>query len=253
MHHHHSHAHCHHPDHHHPHLSPEAEPNQKSRLLWTALLLIGGFSLTEFGMGLWSHSLALLADSGHLLSDCLALGLSLLAIWLAQFPANREKRVEVVTALINGLGLVAIALWIAWEAVVRLQSPASEILTLPMLITAGVGLGINTLNATLLHDHSHHDLNVRGAFLHMVADAISSLGVIVAAISIWLWHWLWADGAISLIVAGLILGGAVPLIRQSLGLLRQPLVSAPDTLPADSLNRPLASELAPKPERQSFE
>ncbi|HIK41156.1 cation diffusion facilitator family transporter, partial [Thermoleptolyngbya sp. M55_K2018_002] len=118
-----------------------------------------------------------------------------------------------------GLGLVAIALWIGWEAVERLQHPDAEILGLPMLITAAVGLGVNLLNASLLHDHSHHDLNLKGAFLHMVSDAIGSLGVILAAIAVWLFGWTWADGAISLVVAALILAGAVPLIRQSLNIL----------------------------------
>lgn len=197
--------------------------SNKVRLLWTALVLVGSFSLGELVVGFWSHSLALLADSGHMISDSLALVLALLATWIARFTSNKAsfgyRRVEILSALANGIGLVAIAVWIAWEAITRLQSPPTDILSLPMLITASVGLGVNSVNALLLHDSSHHDLNIRAAFLHMVADAISSVGVILAAIAVWVMHWLWADGVISLFVSGLIVLGAIPLIVQSLNTL----------------------------------
>jgi cobalt-zinc-cadmium efflux system protein len=199
-------------------------PAQKARLLWTALALIGSFSCAEFIVGLNSHSLALLADSGHMLSDSLSLGVALLATWIAQLPASNQatfgyRRVEILAALANGIGLMAIAFWVAWEAILHLQAPPAEILSVPMLITAGVGLGVNSLNAFFLHDHIHHDLNLRGAFLHMMADAASSVGVIVAAIAVWTLGWNWADGAISLFVSLLIGFGAIPLIRQSLHIL----------------------------------
>lgn len=202
---------------------PDRRP-KKLRLLWTALLLISSFSVAELVVGLASHSLALLADSGHMLSDSLALGLALLATWIAQLPASDQatfgyRRVEILAALGNGLGLIAIALLIGWESIVRLQDPPTEILSTPMLITATVGLGVNSLNAFLLHRDSHDDLNLRGAFLHMVADAISSVGVILAAIAVWAFHWLWADGAISLTVSIFILIGAIPLLKQSLHIL----------------------------------
>jgi cobalt-zinc-cadmium efflux system protein len=205
-------------------MPPTLPVAQKVRLLWTALALIGGFALAEFAVGLTSHSLALLADSGHMLSDCLSLGVALLATWIAQLPASDQatfgyRRVEILAALINGVGLVSIALWVAVAAVARLQAPPAEILSLPMLVTAAIGLAVNSLNALLLHDHTHHDLNLRGAFLHMVADAASSVGVILAAIVVWQFHWNWADSAISLMVSLLIIAGALPLIRQSLHIL----------------------------------
>lgn len=170
--------------------------------------------------GLFSHSLALLADSGHLASDCFALILALLASWIATRRKSNDfvlgtHRIEVLAALVNGLGLVAIALWIGWEAVERLQSPSVEILSLPMLATASVGLGVNSVNILLLHKDSHHDLNLRGAFLHVLADAASSVGVILAAIAVWALNWMWADGVISLLVSGLIIISATPLIVQS--------------------------------------
>ncbi len=193
--------------------------SNKVRLLWTALIIVSCFSLTELAVGFWSHSLALLAESGHMISDSFALGLALLATWIAR--SNSNRRIEILAALANGIGLVAIAVWIAWEAITRLQSPSADILSVPMLITAVVGLGVNSVNALLLHDSSHHDLNLRGAFLHMVADVIGSIGVILAALAIWVMQWLWADYVISLFVSGLIFVGAIPLIIQSLNLLSE--------------------------------
>ncbi len=197
---------------------------KKARLLWIALGLIGGFSVVELLVSLSSGSLALLAEAGHMISDCGALAIALLATWVARFPASARapfgyRRVEILAALVNGLGLVAIALWVGFEAITRLQAPASDIVALPMLLTAIAGLGVNLVNIALLHNHSHHDLNLKGAFLHMVADAAGSVGVIIAAIAVWAWGWAWADSAISLVVAVFILIGAIPLVRQSLNVL----------------------------------
>lgn len=192
----------------------QTSPQKMQRLLWV-FCLVGGFSLLEITMGWLSHSLALRADASHLLSDCLALLLALLATWFARQPHDHGRRLEFGAAFLNGLGLVAIALWIAHEAVIHLQSPPTEILSLPMLATASVGLGVNSVNVLLLHEESHHDLNLRGAFLHVLADAVSSIGVIVAAIAVWALHWLWADSAISLGVALVILLSAIPLLAES--------------------------------------
>ncbi|NJN86847.1 MAG: cation transporter [Leptolyngbyaceae cyanobacterium SL_7_1] len=216
----------------HPHSCLDCQPaspadpaaQTKVRYLWIALILISSFAIAEFWVSSSSHSLALSADAGHLLSDGLALGIALLATKLAQLPASARatfgyRRIEIVAALINGVGLGAIALWIGIESFGRLFAPPEEILSLPMVITAAIGLGINTLCAFLLHDHSHDDLNLRGAFLHLLADATSSVGVILAAGCVWLLDWNWADAAVSLLVAGLILLSAIPLIRQSLTIL----------------------------------
>lgn len=210
---------------------------QKVRSLWIALLLIVGFAIAELSVGVFSHSLALVAESGHMLSDGLALGLALIATWIARFPASNQatfgyRRIEILAALANGVGLSLVAIWIAWEAMTRLHSPADEILSLPMLITAAIGLGINSLNAVLLHADSHDDLNLRGAFLHMVADAISSIGVILAALGVWAFGWNWADSAISFAVAAFVGLGAIPLIRQSLHIL---LEKAPSHLDLDQI------------------
>lgn len=220
-----------------------AVPVGKSRLLWTALITIGLFSAVELAVSLSSRSLALTAEAGHMLSDCGSLLLALLATWIARLPASSRapfgyRRVEILAALVNGLGLIAIAFWVAAEALTRLQHPSDDILGLPMLVMAVIGLGVNTLNAVMLHDHSHHDLNLKGAFLHMVADAISSIGVILAAIAVWALHWNWADGAVSLLVAIFILAGALPLLRQSVNVL---LEKTPGHLDSDCLSSHLLS------------
>lgn len=200
---------------------------QNVRLLWIALTLVCLLSVAELVVAHWSHSVALLAESGHMLADGSAMGLALVAAWIAQRPAIRNarfgvRRIEAGAACLNGLGLVAIALWIGWEAFDHLQSPPETIASLPMLITASLGLMVNSANIAILHRGSHHDLNLKAAFLHVVADAISSIGVIVAAIAITVLHWLWADGVVSLFVAALILLSAVPLVVESLRcLLRQ--------------------------------
>lgn len=200
--------------------SPSFQSGSKVRLLVTALILIGGFAVAELAAGVFSHSLALLADSGHLASDCLALVLALLASWIAQRRSSKDLAsgnhwVEVLAALLNGVGLVVIACWIGWEAIERLQSPPVEILSLPMLATASVGFGVNSVNIVLLHKDSHHDLNLKAAFLHVLADAASSVGVILAAIAVWALGWVWADGVISLLVSVVIIFSAIPLVIQS--------------------------------------
>jgi cobalt-zinc-cadmium efflux system protein len=194
------------------------------RSLWIALILIVSLAGIEGSVGWVSHSLALIAESGHMVSDALALGVALLASWIAGFPASVRatfgyRRVEILAALANGIGLLVVAGWIGWEALGRLGSPAEEILSIPMLVTAVIGFVINSVNAFLLHHGSQQDLNLRGAFLHMVADAVSAIGVILAAIVVWQFNWNWADSLTSLGVAILIMLGAVPLIRQSIHIL----------------------------------
>jgi cobalt-zinc-cadmium efflux system protein len=200
--------------------------NQKSKAIWTALILLTAFFSVEIGAGILSHSLSLLADAEHILSDVAALGLGLLAIWLSKSMSNSTRnwgryQPEIIAALVNGIGLACVAGWIIKEALARLQSPAPEILGLPMLITALVGLGVNSFNVFYLHGCSHQDLNVKGVFLHLVADLVSSVGTVLAAIAvIWL-DWTWADGVISLVVAGSIGLLAAILVIQSIHCLRQ--------------------------------
>ncbi|MBN3948500.1 MAG: cation transporter [Nostoc sp. NMS7] len=193
---------------------------QKAKMLWITLGLLACFFVAEWSVGLWSQSLSLQADAGHILSDITALLISLFASFLAQQPAKSQatfghQRIEVLAALLNGLGLVAIATFISWEAIGRWQHPAT-ILGLPMLGIAVLGLIVNLLNITLLHPHTHDDLNLRGALLHVIADTASSVGVIIAALAVHLWDWWWADVAISLVVATFTGLSALPLVQESL-------------------------------------
>lgn len=198
---------------------------QKVKLLWLSLSVLCGFFMAELSTGLWTHSLSLLADAGHVLSDIAALGLTLIATWLAQRPAaNRATfghyRVEILAALVNGVTLFAIATFIAWEAVSRFQSP-QPVSGLPMLIVAGVGLVMNSINIGLLHKASRDDLNLRGVFLHVVADAASSIGVILAALAVYFLNWAWVDSAVSLLIACFVGFSALPIIRESLEILME--------------------------------
>ncbi len=234
---HHDHAHHNHGHHHghhhgHSHAAVPTTPEQV-RALRIALVLVASFSMAELWVGSHSNSLSLLADAGHMVTDVFAIALSLLtAVWTAKRtldPAASEKsdqandqandqdsdRLNAVAALVNGGLLLLVSSWLAWEAVSALRSPSTEILSLPVAITAAVGLGVNGLNAYLLHAHADDNLNLRGAFLHMVADASSCLGVLVGALLIAKFGWYRADGVVSGAIALLITTSAVPLIRQS--------------------------------------
>lgn len=210
-----------------PHSTSQLVTATKIRVLGLGLLLSGGFSLFEWTAGQWSHSLSLVTDAGHMFSDCVALALALVATSLAHLAVMQKSRLgthraENLAALANGIGLLVLALWVVWEATNRFQHNHPAVVSEIMFVTAIVGLGVNLIAASVLHDHSHHDLNVRGAFLHVLADTVSSIGVLVSAVLIWAFHWNWADQLISMFIAGLIGVGAFPLIRASLKALQNP-------------------------------
>lgn len=218
------------------------ESRQKVKLLWIAIALLSGLLVAELVTGLFSHSLSLIADAGHLLSDIIALIISLVATKLAHKPASAKatfghQRIEILTALLNGLALIAIAFFIAKEAIFRFNSPET-VLGLPMLIVAGAGLVVNGINLALLHKVSHHDLNLRGAFLHVVADTISSVGVIVAALIVYYCHWNWVDAVVSLAIAFWVSWSALPLVKDSLNILME---YAPPSLDSHQLEAYLLS------------
>ena len=203
---------------------PYTQNTPKIQLLWIILGLRIVFFLVEVGVGIWSHSLSLLAGAGHLFSDLLTLGLTLVAALLVQRqPQNQTawkyKRLEAWVALFNGASLGAISLLIAWEAVKHLQNP-EPISGLPVLFVAGLSLVLNGLSVQLLHPHSHHDLNFRAVLLHGVADAASSISVILAALAVYFFNWFWADAAASLLVALLIGISAISLVKDSWRVLR---------------------------------
>ncbi len=200
-------------------------PTAPLRALARALLLCLSLALCEAIASRLSHSLALRAEASHLSADAIALGLALGAAWLARCRARQptaSQRLEAAAALFNGLGLGLMAGAIAWEALRHLHAPPAEILSGPMLLTALVSLAVNGVNIALLARASRDNLNLRGALLHVAADAATALSTAIAALAIWLWHWHWVDAALGLVVASLMAASALPLVRQSWQAWRSP-------------------------------
>lgn len=240
-----------------PSLSRHQAPQTNVRPLQIALVLLSSFFIAELVAAVHSHSLSLLADAAHVLSDVAALSITWLATWwssregqsipegsdrsqssadcpnMCSPASSRERqglsRSEILATLFNSISLVAIAFWIAGQAIARLQSATPDIESFPMLLTALVGFGINCVNAFYLHPCCHNNLNLRSAFLHVLADVCSSLGVLVAAIAVAWLHWNWADGSIGLLVAGVIILLTLPLLIQSLHLLRTQVSTLPQS------------------------
>lgn len=214
------HAHLH--PHHHHHSDPGAGAEQR-RALRIALALTATFLLVQTVGAILSGSLALLADSGHLLSDVGSLLLALLAMTMARRPPTAARtygwhRAEVLAALVNGAGLVVIAVLIVVEAVQRFAEP-HPVETGLMLGVAVLGLAANVAAAAILHRHHHGSLNVRGAYLHVVADCLGSVGVVAAALVMMATGWTAVDPLISIGIAVLVLWSSWGIIRDAGGVL----------------------------------
>jgi cobalt-zinc-cadmium efflux system protein len=191
--------------------------------LWLVLGLTGAVMVLEVVGGWISGSLALLADAGHMLTDVGALGLSLLTAWIAQRPADETKtygylRWEILAALVNGAALFGIAGWVVVEAVQRIQHP-EPIRTGLFLAVAAAGLAANLVSLGLLHGTRAGSLNARGAYLHVLGDALGSLGALGAAAIIRVTGWTVADPIVSIALSLLILVGAWRLLRESTDIL----------------------------------
>ncbi len=173
--------------------------------------------------GWMANSLALLADAGHMLTDAGALTLTLGAIWFATRPANEKKtygyyRLEILAALINATALVGISLWVIYEAYQR-WTAAPEVKGFQLTLIALGGLLINLICAGLLHSAHKDDLNLRGAWLHVIGDALGSVTAIGAGILIIGFGWVWADALSSLLISLIIIYGSWNLIRDSVNIL----------------------------------
>ncbi len=182
-----------------------------------------GFVLVEAWFGAISHSLALIADAGHNLSDVLGLLLAWAASYLVQRPPDRKytyglRRSSILAALLNAILLLLVMGGIAWEAIRRLSDP-SPVAGSTVIWVAGIGVVINTITALLFMSGRERDLNIRGAFLHMAADALVSVRVVFAGSAILLTGWLWLDPVISLIVVVVIVFGTWNLFREALELI----------------------------------
>ena len=211
-----------HSDHHH---HPPSTRNRQS--LTMALAITASIMVLEFAGGLWTKSLALISDSGHMLSDCISLALSLAALWFAARPPSARKtygyyRFEILAALFNGVTLFIIAGFIVWEAIRRFLAPP-EIQGNMMMAIAAIGLTANVMSAWILFKKGDvkENLNVKSAYLHVLGDALGSLGAIMAGLMISLFSFYLADPLLSIIVAVIILKNAWGVITHSVHILME--------------------------------
>ena len=206
-------------DHDHVH-APEA--GGMNRAFVAGILLNTAFLLVEVFYGLRSHSLSLVADAAHNFGDVLSLTLAWLALWMAKRQATARRsygfrRAGILAALVNGVLLLAATGGILWEAFRRFGHPEPAH-GMTMIVVAAIGTVINLGSALFFLRGSHGDLNIRAAFLHLLADAGVSLGVVAAGVGILLTGWTWLDPAISLAVGFVVLVGAWPIFRSALDL-----------------------------------
>lgn len=202
------------------------------RSLRIALALTAALLVVEVIGGILSNSIALLADAGHMLTDVAALALALFVAWFSRQPSSPQKtygylRWEILAAFVNGAALLLISAWIAFEAVMRLRSPEAVSGGL-MLVVAVAGLVVNIIAARILVKSSSHNLNARGAYLHVLGDLLASVGTVAAAITIRYTGWLIADPIASILTTVLIMRGAWQLVRESVDIL---LESTPAHIP----------------------
>jgi cobalt-zinc-cadmium efflux system protein len=224
------------------HAHQHARRARSRRTLGLVLVLTAAYTVAELVAGVLTGSLALLADAGHMLGDVGALGLALGAAWLASRPATPDRsfgfqRAEILAALLNGLVLVAIAIWIFVEAIGRLDDPP-EILGGWMLAVALVGLAVNVVAAGILARDAGESLNVQAALRHVLADLVSSAGVAVAAIVVLATGWERADPIAGMAIALLILASSWGILRDSVVIL---LEATPSGIDAREVGRRMAA------------
>jgi cobalt-zinc-cadmium efflux system protein len=202
-----------------------AQRTQQRRNLLTILLMTGTFMVIEVIGGLLTQSLALLADAGHMLTDVAALGLSAFAMWMAARPSTPEKsygyhRAEILAAVTNAVVLLLLAIWILYEAYRRIFEPP-HVLGVPMLLIGFVGLAVNVASMKLLAGESASSLNVRSAYLEVLSDAISSVGVILGGVTIWLTGWFLIDPLLSAGISVFIVWRTWALLTQAVHVLME--------------------------------
>jgi len=222
----------------HAHVHERAESR---RALAIALAVTAAYTVVEVVGGIYTGSLALLADAVHMLSDNLALALALAAAWLATRPATPGrsygyKRAEVLAALANGVLLVALSIWIFVAAIRRLSDPP-DVLGGWMLVIAVVGVAVNVAAGGVLYRSRAASINVEAAFRHVLADLLGSFGVLAAAVVILTTGWLQADPVVSILIGLLVLASAWTILRDSTQIL---LEATPRGMDATEIGRRLA-------------
>lgn len=218
-------AHDHGHDHGHAHTHDLGPVEGRERRVTAMFALVLSYMVVEAVGGWWSGSLALVADAGHMSSDAAALLVVLFAMRLARAPATPEHtygyhRAEVLAATLNGGALLLVAGGILWEAWERISAPPS-VAGLPMLLIAGGGLAVNVLGLVLFHRDREGDLNLRGAWMHVLFDAIGSVGAMLAGLAVWRLGWNWVDPVVSVLIAGLVVWGARGLLRDAVRVLME--------------------------------
>lgn len=206
-----------------------------------ALVLSALYMVAEAVGGVLTGSLALLADAGHMLSDVAALGLSLFAIWIAQRPPNSRRtygyhRTEILAALANGATLVALSVYVLFEAWQRFREPTEVEAPWMMAIAAG-GLLINLIGLQILSGGRKENLNVRGAWLHVLTDALGSAQAMLAGGLIWAFGWSWADPLASVLIALLVIYSSWSLLKEAVGVLME---GVPAHIDVDAVRNTLA-------------
>lgn len=238
--HHHHDGHSHHAHHHH---APKVNPSNRNKV-GLAALLTGLFMIVELVGGYISGSLALIADAGHMFTDFAALSLAWIAFWVSQRPATGKytfglSRFSILIAFVNGLTLFLVAAWIVKEAVERFLEP-QIILTGPMLYVAIAGLIVNLVVFAILRGADQHNLNIRGAVLHVLGDLLGSVAAIIAALAIMLTGWTPIDPILSILVALIILRSAAHLVKDSAHILLQ---GSPQGIDTAALTKALVNNI----------
>ena len=197
----------HHSHEHHDHSSHEHIPQDK-KILALSFAIVTGFMVVEFVGGYWFNSLALMADAGHMANDSLSLFLALLALFLS---AQKQRYI----ALLNSGSLIVVALMILVEAIQRWQNPI-EMMALPMLGVASLGLLVNLFVAKIMLNSDHDNLNIKAAYLHVLTDLFGSIIAILSGLSVYFLGWLWVDPLASMILSVLVLKSGMSAFRLAL-------------------------------------
>ena len=222
-------------DHHHGQVTAE-----NSKKLTFALILTLSFLIVEVIAGFVTQSLALLSDAAHMFTDAAALAIALIAIKLGKLPADNKRtfgyqRFEILAALFNAGMLFVVAIYIVYEAYQRLSQPA-EIQSLGMLVVASLGLLVNLISMKILFSGSQQNLNMKGAYLEVLSDALGSVGVILGAILIYFTAWMWVDTVIAVLIGFWVLPRTWVLVKQSVHIL---LEGVPEEIEIEQLRQDL--------------
>ena len=229
--------------HHHGHEHHHAAVSENnSKKLWLALGLTSSFLIVEVIAGFLTQSLALLSDAAHMFTDAAALAVALIAIKIGKLPADDKRtfgyqRFEILAALFNALMLFLVAVYILYEAYVRFSQPP-EIQSLGMLVVAILGLVVNLMAMKILMSGVEDSLNVKGAYLEVLSDALGSVGVIFGAVLIYLTQWVWVDTLVAVFIGMWVLPRTWLLLKQSINIL---LEGVPDEIDIEALRQDLLS------------